>query len=151
MIIVADTSALFAVFNTRDPAHQRCADLFDSTGGFVYSPLVFAELDHLLRNRVHYSVAKQAYEALLDRIAGADATDYVGQLSVDDYVAVRELRDKYSDMELDLADCFAVALAREWGTNQVFTLDETDFRRLRPLPGNDSNFKYFRILPGDLD
>lgn len=150
MIIVADTSALFAVFSIRDPDHERCADLFESTGGFVYSPLVFAELDHLLRNRVHYPVAKQAYEALMDRVEGPSATDYIGQLSVDDYLAVRELRDKYDDMELDLADCFAVALARDWDTNQVFTLDETDFRRLSPLPGGDSSFNYFRILPADL-
>lgn len=150
MIIVADTSALFAVFSTRDPDHERCAGLFESTGGFVYSPLVFAELDHLLRNRVHYAVAKQAYEALMDRVEGPGATDYIGQLSIDDYLAVRELRGKYDDMELDLADCFAVALARDWDTNQIFTLDETDFRRLVPLAGGDSSFDYFRILPTDL-
>jgi predicted nucleic acid-binding protein len=150
MIIVADTSALFAVFSARDPDHERCAELFESTGGFVYSPLVFAELDRLLRNRVHYAVAKQAYEALMDRVEGPGATDYIGQLSVDDHVAVRELRGKYDDMELDLADCFAVALARDWDTNQIFTLDETDFRRLVPLPGSDVGFEFFRILPSDL-
>jgi predicted nucleic acid-binding protein len=150
VIIVADTSALFAVFSVRDPDHKRCADLFESTGGFVYSPLVFAELDHLLRNRVQYALAKQAYEALIDRVEGPGATDYIGQLSVEDHVAVRELRSKYDAMELDLADCFALALARDWDTNQIFTLDETDFRRLKPLPGGDSSFEYFRILPTDL-
>lgn len=150
MIIVADTSALFAVFSTRDPDHERCAELFESTGGFVYSPLVFTELDHLLRQRTHYAVAKQAYDALLERVVGEGSTDYIGQLSVEDHVAVREIRNKYADMELDLADCFALALARNWGTNQVFTLHESDFRRLRPLQGVDSDFEYFRILPTDL-
>ncbi|MBO3733983.1 type II toxin-antitoxin system VapC family toxin [Glycomyces niveus] len=151
MIIVADTSALLAVFNPRDPDHGRCAELFNSTSGFVYSPLVFAELDHLIRARVHYGAAKQAYEDLIERVAGVGATDYVGQLSIEDYLSVRELRGKYDDMELDLADCLAVALARDWETNQIFTLDETDFRRLAPLPGGDSGFDFFRILPTDLD
>jgi predicted nucleic acid-binding protein len=151
VIIVADTSALFAVFSTRDPYHERCAGLFESSGGFVYSPLVFAELDHLLRNRVHYAAAKQAHEALMDRVEGPGATDYIGQLSIDGYIAVRELRSKYEDMELDLADCLAVALLRVWDTNQIFTLDETDFRRLTPLPGGDADFGFFRMLPIDLD
>lgn len=150
MIIVADTSALLAVFNPRDPDHERCAGLFNSTSGFVYSPLVFAELDHLIRARVHYAAAKRAYEDLIERVAGSGATDYVGQLSIEDYIAVREIRDKYDDMELDLADCFAVALARDWDTNQIFTLDETDFRRLVPLPEGDGGFESFRILPSDL-
>jgi predicted nucleic acid-binding protein len=150
VIIVADTSALLAVFNPRDPDHERCAWLFNSTSGFVYSPLVFAELDHLIRARVHYAAAKRAYEDLIERVAGSGATDYVGQLSIEDYIAVRELRDKYDDMELDLADCFAVALARDWDTNQIFTLDETDFRRLVPLSGGDVGFEFFRILPSDL-
>jgi predicted nucleic acid-binding protein len=150
VIIVADTSALVAVFNPGDPDHDRCSTLFHEVGGFVYSPLVIAELDHLVRKRVHYQAAKQAYIELLDRVTGPGATDYVGQLTVDDYIAARDLRDKYDDMELDLADCFAVALARDWGTDQIFTLDETDFRRLKPLPGSDSDFEYFRILPTDL-
>ncbi|GAB3219883.1 type II toxin-antitoxin system toxin ribonuclease C26 [Glycomyces halotolerans] len=149
MIIVADTSALLAVFNPRDPDHERCSGLFNSTGGFVYSPLVFTELDHLIRRRVNYQAARQAYEDLLERVAGPEATDYVGQLSVEDYLAVRELRDKYDDMELDLADCFAVALARDWGTNLIFTLDETDFRRLTPLSDGRPGFDCFRILPAD--
>ncbi|WP_026930751.1 type II toxin-antitoxin system VapC family toxin [Glycomyces tenuis] len=149
MIIVADTSALLAVFNPRDPDHGRCSAMFNTTGGFVYSPLVFAELDHLIRRRVHYQAAKQAYVDLLERVTGPEATDYVGQLSVDDHLAVREIREKHDDMELDLADCFAVALARDWGTNQIFTLDEGDFRRLRPLADGSRDFGHFRILPTD--
>lgn len=150
MIIVADTSALLAVFNPDDRSHERCSALFHEVGGFVYSPLVVTELDHLVRKRVHYKAAKQAFCDILDRVAGPEATDYLGQLTVEDYFAARDLRDKYDDMELDLADCFAVALARDWGTNQIFTLDENDFRRLTPLPGDGTGFEYFRILPTDL-
>jgi predicted nucleic acid-binding protein len=150
VIIVADTSALVAVFNPDDPDHERCSALFHEVGGFVYSPLVITELDHLVRARVHYQAAQQAYCDLLERVAGSSATDYIGQLTIEDYLAARDLREKYGDMRLDLADCFAVALARDWGTNQIFTLDEGDFRRLTPLPGADSGFDHFRILPTDL-
>jgi predicted nucleic acid-binding protein len=150
MIIVADTSALVAVFNPADPHHERCSALFHEVGGFVYSPLVITELDHLVRERVHYQAAKQAYCDLLDRVAGPSATDYLGQLTIEDYLAVRDLRNKYDDMRLDLADCFAVALARDWGTNRIFTLDENDFRKLTPLPG-ETEFDHFQIFPADLD
>ncbi|MCD0443693.1 PIN domain-containing protein [Glycomyces sp. A-F 0318] len=150
MIIVADTSALLAVFNPDDRDHGRCDALYHEIGGFVYSPLVITELDHLIRERVHYKAAKQAFCDILDRVSGPNATDYLGQLNIEDYFAARDLRERYDDMQLDLADCFAVALARDWDTNRIFTLDEGDFRRLAPLPGGGAGFDYFQILPTDL-
>ncbi|MDN3240373.1 hypothetical protein QWI33_11610 [Glycomyces tritici] len=97
MIIVADTSALIAVFSVRDPRHSRCADLFESTGGFVYSPLVSTELDHLLR--IEFTTRWPS----------------------------RPMR-RYS----------------------IESRVPGPLRRLSPLPGGDSSFDRFSILPTDL-
>jgi hypothetical protein len=80
--------------------------------------------------------------------AKRDASSYHESLKqASTYLIVGELAQL--DRQLSIED-FAVALARDWETNQIFTLDETDFRRLAPLPGSDPGFGYFRILPTDL-
>jgi predicted nucleic acid-binding protein len=49
-------------------------------------------------------------------------------------------------LELDLADAVNVALAEEYETDVVLTLDRRDFRAVLPLTGH----KAFRVLPDDL-
>lgn len=144
MILIADTSALLAAFRSNDPDHKACADFYGSVGGFAYSPLVIAELDHLLQHRIGYQAASAAFAEICDRVE--TGLDEFAQLSPDDYLAARRLRKQHQDMPLDLADIFAVVLARKYDTDQIFTLDEGDFRRLRPI---GTSFEYFRLLPSD--
>ena len=51
---------------------------------------------------------------------------------------------KYSDLELGLADASIVVLAEKYGVRDVLTLDERHFRALRT-----SDRKPFRLLPAD--
>jgi predicted nucleic acid-binding protein len=145
MIIVADTSALMAVFARRDPDHERCAEFFNAAGrDFIYSPLVMTELDHLIRARTNnFSIAQAALRALVDRVT--KSYDEFAPLGLDDFAQAADIRDKYADMELDLADALGVVLAARYDTNRIFTLDESDFRRLSPL----DKHSYFEILPTD--
>ena len=53
---------------------------------------------------------------------------------------------RYADLDLDLADAVSVALAADYRTDAVLTLDRRDFRALRPLTPH----KAFRLLPDDL-
>ncbi|KZM69153.1 hypothetical protein [Nocardia terpenica] len=57
--------------------------------------------------------------------------------------AVRRL---YPDLDLDLADAVSVALAADYETNEVLTLDRRGFRAVTPLTEHEA----FRVLPGDL-
>jgi hypothetical protein len=53
---------------------------------------------------------------------------------------------RYASLDLDLADAVNVALAAQYRSDAVLTLDRRDFRAIRPLTPH----KRFRILPDDL-
>jgi predicted nucleic acid-binding protein len=53
---------------------------------------------------------------------------------------------RYADLDLDLADAVSVALAADYRTDAVLTLDRRDFRAVRPLTPHAA----FRLLPDDL-
>jgi uncharacterized protein len=60
--------------------------------------------------------------------------------------AAQSLRARYEALNLGLADAVNVALASEYDTDAVLTLDRRDFRALRPL----GRHKSFRLLPDEL-
>jgi predicted nucleic acid-binding protein len=53
---------------------------------------------------------------------------------------------RYADLDLDLADAVTVAVAADYRTDAVLTLDRRDFRAVRPLTPH----KAFRLFPDDL-
>ena len=57
-----------------------------------------------------------------------------------------QTRDHYAALDLDLADTVNVALAFEYRTDTILTLDRRDVRALTPLTPH----KAFRLLPDDL-
>ncbi len=73
------------------------------------------------------------------RIALADTTPELLAASL-------SVRARYQDLDLDLVDAVNVALADEYDTEAVLTLDRRDFRSLRPLTSHQA----FRVLPDDL-
>ena len=143
MIVVADTSALLAAFDTTEAAHASARQVM-STELLVISPFVLTELDHLVRRNFGFAAALAAIESLTDRIADGDYR--LAAVTNDDLLTAAEVRSLYASLELDLADAVGVVLADRHRTNRVFTLDHPDFRVIRPLtPG----FDHFTILPAD--
>jgi predicted nucleic acid-binding protein len=144
MIIVADTSALYAAFDASQPEHEAAATVLDGES-LVISPLVVTELDHLVHRDLGFSAAMQVMSALTDRMA--DGQYKFAELKYADLVTAHQVRTKYDGLRLDLADGVGVVLADRHRTNRIFTLDQRDYRAITPLtPGLDS----FRILPADL-
>ncbi len=144
MIIVADTSALYAAFDASQPEHEAAATVLDYES-LVISPLVVTELDHLVHRDLGFNAAMQVMSALTDRMA--DGQYKFAELKYADLVTAHEVRAKYDGLRLDLADSVGVVLADRHRTNRIFTLDQRDYRAITPLtPGLDS----FRILPADL-
>lgn len=144
MIIVADTSALYAAFDASQPEHTAAATVLDHES-LVISPLVVTELDHLVHRDLGFGAAMQVMSALTDRMA--DGQYKFAELKYADLVTAHEVRLKYDGLRLDLADGVGVVLADRHRTNRIFTLDQRDYRAITPLtPGLDS----FRILPADL-
>ncbi|MGW6426312.1 type II toxin-antitoxin system VapC family toxin [Nocardia sp. NPDC055053] len=144
MIIVADTSALFAAFDADQPEHEQALAVMASET-LVISPLVMTELDHLVHRDLGFEAAMQVTEALMARML--DGRYRLAELKHVDLAAAQLIRAKYEGLRLDLADAVGVALADKYRTNTIFTLDQSDFRAIEPLtPGVDA----FRILPADL-
>lgn len=143
MIVVADTSALIAAFDVAEPAHAAAARVMERES-LVVSPLVLAELDHLVRRDMGFSVTVQVLNALLGRMSLGRYK--LPELRHGDVVAAQEIRMKYEHLRLDLADAVGVVLAGRYNTNRIFTLDQRDFRAITPLT---PRFGAFQILPTD--
>ncbi|MCU1640398.1 MAG: VapC toxin family domain ribonuclease [Nocardia sp.] len=144
MIAVADTSGLLALFNRSDSEHFAVRRAADAASALIVSPLALTEVHHVASIRAGRKVADAILNVLAERIGSnrivlGDVT--AAQLKV----AVR-VRMNYEGMNLDLVDAMCVALADEYDTDLILTLDRRDFRALRPLNG----YATFRLLPDDL-
>ncbi len=103
------------------------------------SPFV-SELDHLVRRTSGSLPPRGSFPTV------ADGDYRLAAVTNDDLLTAAEVRSLYAGLELDLADAVGVVLADRHRTNRVFTLDQRDFRVIRPLtPG----FDHFTILPAD--
>lgn len=144
MIIVADTSALFAGFDADQPEQSRIAAILE-TETLAISPLVVTELDHVVHRDLGFSATMQVIDALAGRMTQGQYR--LPELKAGDIVAAQAIRAKYEALHLDLADAVGVVLADRYKTNRILTLDQRDYRAIEPLtPGLHA----FRILPADL-
>ncbi|MGQ4598290.1 PIN domain-containing protein [Nocardia sp. R6R-6] len=144
MIIVADTSALFAAFDGDQAEHQQALAVMEQET-LVISPLVLTELDHLVHRDLGFPAAMQVTDALMGRMI--EGRYRLAELKHVDLAAAQEVRGKYEGLRLDLADAVGVVLADRYRTDTIFTLDQRDFRTIAPLT---RGFDNFRILPADL-
>ncbi|MBW1597443.1 VapC toxin family PIN domain ribonuclease [Streptomyces sp. JJ38] len=56
------------------------------------------------------------------------------------------LRTHYASLQLDLSDAVTMALANQYSTDTILTLDRRDFRPVRPLSAHEA----VRLLPDDV-
>jgi predicted nucleic acid-binding protein len=142
IIVIADISGLLAALDSTQPERQAANETIQSAGLLVMSPLLLAELDHVATRE-------------LGRVAALSAVDDIGhwmrrgrilvpEITEDHLGTAQSVRVRYSD--LDLADAVNVALASDYDTDTILTLDRRVFRAVRPL----GRHKAFRILPDEL-
>ncbi|MDP9849206.1 PIN domain-containing protein [Streptosporangium lutulentum] len=142
-VAIADTSALLAIFNRRDVEHEACVKARAQVGHLVISPLVLAELDYLITSRV----GQHAAFAVLDHIMGRIDVKRYEVPEVSPYLrTARALMARYGTMNIGLTDAMNAALAAEFRTDALFTLDREHFRAIRPITGHEC----FRLLPDDI-
>lgn len=143
IVVVADTSALFAAFDADQEEHEQALAVMEREI-LIISPLVLTELDHLTRRDLDFSAAMKITDALLAR--AIDGRYRLAELKHVDMATAQSVRAKYEGLQLDLADAVGVVLADKYKTDCVFTLDQRDFRAIEPLT---AGVKSFRILPTD--
>ncbi|NYI07858.1 PIN domain-containing protein [Allostreptomyces psammosilenae] len=144
IVAIADTSGLLGLFNRQDKSHADCLRVRAAAAHLVISPLVLAELDYLITSRSGPDVALAVLDHIMDAI---DLRRYeVPEVSAH-LRSARAVMSRYKSMNIGLADAMNVALAAEFRTDAVFTLDREHFRAVRPLTAHPC----FRLLPDDLD
>jgi uncharacterized protein len=106
----------------------------------VISPFVVAELDYMLLRRY----GKQDQLVFLDEV---DRGAYLLEpFEAEDFARARKLLDDYDYLpDFGIADASNVVLAERYGTRDILTTDQRDFRQIKTLDG-----AYFRILPYDV-
>lgn len=138
-MIVVDASVILAFMNSADAHHEQVREWLDAQDDdLVTTPLIVAEVDHLVATRGGATALKAFRSDLVD---GAYLLDWwPGAIGVSVSVA-----ERYEDIGLGLADASLVALAERFDTTAIATLDERHFRVVRPLGGGDA----FRLLPAE--
>lgn len=137
MRVVVDTSVLVALVVAGEPDHAAVKDwILAEPAELVTTPLVLAEVDHVLQRRAGVAIA----EAVLgDFRAGAYRVEWwlrALEETLDVLGAQRRLG-------IGVVDASLVALAAHLGTDRVATLDQRHFRHL------EVGGKSFRLLPAD--
>jgi predicted nucleic acid-binding protein len=143
LIIVADTSALYAGFDASQREHGDARAVMEEES-LVISPLVLTDLDHLVHRDLGFDAAMQVADALIVRAAAGQYK--LAELRHADLVTAHGVRAQYKDLHVDMADAVGVVLADRYNTDCIFTLDQRDYRALRPLT---KRFRAFRVLPAD--
>lgn len=136
-MIVLDTSVVVAFMNRRDDDHERVAAWMASVGeDLLATPLVVADIDHLVSRGGGLTAARAFYE---DLPSGAYLVEWWPEAVAETVTVAR----KYQD--IGLADASLLVLSARLETMRVATLDERHFRAVRPLAGEAA----FTLLPTD--
>lgn len=139
MVALLDTSAALAWLDDREPDHREVAAAAEAVRGqIVLTPPVVTEIDYLLGSRFG---PEAECRFLMEIESGALG---LASFKLADLSAARRVIERYSDLNVGLADASIVALAHRLGARDLLTLDE---RHFRVLPG--SGGEPFRILPAD--
>ncbi|NJQ13380.1 PIN domain-containing protein [Streptomyces bohaiensis] len=144
IIVIADTSGLLAALDSTHPEHQASNVAIMAAGLLVMSPLLLAEIDHVATRELGREAALSAVDDIRNWMRRGRVV--VPEITEDHLGAAQSVRARYRGLDLDLADAVNVALAADFDTDAVLTLDRRDFRAVRPL----GHHKAFRLLPDDL-
>jgi uncharacterized protein len=139
--LIADTGALYAAFDRADAHHREIANFLRTTSHKpIVSPLVLAELDHLLLVRLGEEARAEAMVELADTTQVATFTHTM-------FVLAAGIAAQYTSISLGLTDASIMVLAQQYGTRDLLTTDQRHFRAVRPvLAQKDATY---RLLPFD--
>jgi uncharacterized protein len=138
-LIVLDTSVVLAFMDRRDANHEMVRDWMQSHGGdLVSTPLMIAELDHLVLRQGGATAARALREDLAN---GAYQLEW-WPTAIHETIALAE---RHESMQLGLTDASLLALAARLDTTAIATVDERHFRAVKP----ESGAKAFTLLPID--
>ncbi|HEX5608797.1 MAG TPA: PIN domain-containing protein [Solirubrobacterales bacterium] len=138
MAVVLDTSIVVALAIVGEPDHDAVREwILSEPAELVTTPLVLAEVDHVLQRRAGSAVAEAV---LADFRNGAYRVEWWPRALADSLNVLRAERR----LGIGIADASLVALAAHLRTSRIATLDQRHFRQLG-FAGET-----FTLLPADL-
>lgn len=139
MRLVADTGAIFALYDADDIHHVAVTEVVQREPGPIFLPMTaLGELDYLLREFLGLPAELDFLESIL---SGAFALE---PLTAEDTKRCHEILEQYRDLDLGLVDASVMATAERLETSRVLTVDERDFRAVCDKTGEP-----FVLLPAD--
>jgi uncharacterized protein len=144
VIVVADTSGIIAASDRNAHESAACQEVLREAGTVIISPLVLTEVDHLAKTRFGTRARTAIIEFILTQARQLRFQIPETGLAILETACL--IQQQYASLDLDLPDGVTVALAAQYRTDAVLTLDRRDFRAIRPLTPH----KWFRLLPDDL-
>jgi len=141
MTVVADSGALYALYDSADRHHRPVREVVESLLGttpLVVPTAILAEVDYLLREFL-------GVDAELDFLDSLSAGSFSREpLTPGDLEACREIIAKYRQLDLGFADAAVMVTADRLKTNRILTVDHRDFRAVISRAGHP-----YRLLPAD--
>jgi len=137
-VVLVDTNVWLAAADRRSQHHAACLGVINPHRGHLVSTAqVVAETAWLLLDRDGPNAQQ--------RFIGSILTGDIGviDLTATDWARVHELVTTYADASLDIIDASTIAAAERLNQTVIATLDERDFRIVRPAHTNA-----FDLLPG---
>lgn len=128
-MILVDTGPCVALFDPKDPEHERCKEVLRKIRDPLYTTVcVLTETFHML------SPGSQGSDRLRDFISQGG----LSVLFMDSAGLQRafELMEKYADHPMDLADASLIVAAEELRIFKIFTVDRDDFATYRIRRGH---------------
>ena len=137
MAVVVDTSVFVSAADTDEPRHNECAQLLERHGGELVVPApVVPETAWLIEARLGPSAEVRFLRLVTTRKLT------VVDLTLDDYEHCVALIEQYADLGLGMVDASIVTVAENLDVTTLATLNERDFRVVRPR-----HVEAFELIP----
>ncbi len=137
MAYLLDTGFLYAVLNQKERQHKLTASLLANLRQEVVLPVhAITEIAYLLKRDIGVEASASFVASLTTKSVTLECAQPA------DYQRAAELMRQYADAKLDFVDAIIVAIAERLNITQLLTLDQRDFRMIRP-----SHCNSFELLP----
>src|SRR5579863_1590155 len=139
MAAVADSGAIYGLYNRRDRHHRALRGaILSEPGAILISAAILSEIDYLISTKLGVDAELDFVD---DILSGAFTLE---PFVLSDLRRVRELVKQYEALDIGLADAAVIATAERLRTRRILTVDERHFRAIRTSDG-----KPFTLLPAD--
>jgi len=126
MTALIDTGFMLAVLSRNDPHHAACRAVLETEPNPLVSSAVLPELAYMIIRDLGYEPFVQFMRSLLNH------PDKLISMTRADFARTTDVMEKYADSKIDFVDCAIVDMAERLNISRILTVDQRDFRILRP-------------------